>query len=168
MKGWHHLDAVPFTPLAPRSGNRLSCSEQALECRRTERDDHLGANERELAQQKRLTGVHFVALRRTISGWPALDNVRDINVFAFQTNRHDDLVEQLTCAPYEGAAAGVFVGARTFTHEHQPRVRIALSEYNRFAMLVKFASPAITDVLSNGFKGGIKGLYDGKGRAAAP
>ena len=168
MKGWHHLDAVPFAPLASRSGNRFSCSEQALEGRRTERDDHLRANEGELAQQKRLTGVRFVALRSTISGWPALDDVCDINVFAFQTNRHDDLVEQLTRTPYEGTAAGVFVGARTFTDEHQLRVRVALSEYNRFAMFVKFASPAITNVFSNRLKGGIKGLYDGKSLAAAP
>ena len=158
MKGRHYFDAVPFAPLASDSGNRFSGPQQALERRRTQGDDHLGTNKRELAPQEWLAGTHFVTFGRAISGRAALDDVRDINVFAFHTNCDDDLVKQLTRTSNEWAPGGVLFSSRTFTHKHQSCLRVALTEYDCLAMLGKSAKAAVSDILPDRFKRGVTGF----------
>src|SRR6185503_3308943 len=99
--------------------------------------DHLGMNECELTPQKWLAGLHLVVLGGAIFWWAALDDICDVDLVTFHTNRNDDLVEQLSRAAAEWTPAGVFVCSRTFAHKHQPCLSITFAEYDLRAMLVK-------------------------------
>jgi hypothetical protein len=42
--------------------------------------DQLRTNQLNLLQEKRLAGLYFVQFRITVFRWPALDDIRDINI----------------------------------------------------------------------------------------
>ncbi len=165
MKSRHYSYAVQLAPLATGSRNRFPCSEQTLEGRGTESDDYQRIDERDLAKEEWFAGVNFIALGRAISRRPALDDVRDVDIFAFQTDSSNDLVEQLTRAPNKRPAGGIFFGAWTFADKNQLRPRVAFSKNNRSAVLVKFAALAVAEVLSNGLERDIAGARDCEGNA---
>jgi hypothetical protein len=114
----------------------------------------LGLIAENLAHEKRRTGFHLVALGLAIPRRTALDDVRDVNIFAAQAHRFNHVVEQLTRAADEGFALRIFVGARSFAHEHQFGMRVANSENDICPGLVELAADAIAEILSNQSKRG--------------
>ena len=82
----------------------------------------------DLPEQERLALLHFVGLGIAVARRPALDHVGDVDVFALQPDRLDDLRQQLPRAADERLALDVFVGARRLADEHQVGVRIADAE----------------------------------------
>ena len=67
--------------------------------------------------------------RVAISGRPAFEHVQDVDVFALDPARFDDLVEQLPATADERLAQSIFVRPRRFAKKAQPRIRIADAEY---------------------------------------
>src|SRR6185312_7641547 len=95
-------------------------------------------------------GFTLVTLRSPIARRPALDDVRDINIFAPQAHRLDHIVEQLAGTAHEGLALLVFVSARRFADEHQLRPRIAHAENNLFpSLLGEATASAVADVFTD-------------------
>jgi hypothetical protein len=71
----------------------------------------------------RFLGRRIAILRRA-----ALEDVHDIDVAALPAAGFDDLGQELTRAADEGLALAVFVRARRFAEEDDPRPRIADAE----------------------------------------
>ena len=135
----------------PRSSD-IGCvdGKQIFRRHRAQRDNDLGLDHGDLPHEKWRTGFTLVALRRAVARRTALDYVRDINIFAPQAHRFDHVVEQLAGAADERFALRIFVGARTFAHEHQLRPRIAHSKDDLFAPLfVQFATRAVAEVFAD-------------------
>jgi hypothetical protein len=63
--------------------------------------------------------VSFRKRRLTISGGTAAIDVSDTHFFPLHSDRFDDLVEKLTGAADKGLALRIFIGAWSFTDEHQ-------------------------------------------------
>jgi hypothetical protein len=152
MKSRHNFYAVPFTPLASRSGDWFPGPEQALKSWRAERDYHFRADECKLAKQERLAGFYLIAFWSSVSGRTALDDVGDVNIFASKTDGFNNLVEELPGSAYERPTGGVFFGARTLAYECELRLRVPFSEYNSSPVFVKSAARAIANLFANFFK----------------
>ena len=61
---------------------------------RPEAADDLGTDDRELLLQEWIAGGDFIRFRIAVVRRPALQDVADVDVFAFQIDRLDDLREQ--------------------------------------------------------------------------
>ena len=117
---------------------------------------------RDLAVEERRAGFHLVALGLAILGRTALHHVRDVDVLALHAHRLDHLVEQLSGAPNEGLALGVFVRSRAFAHDHQLGAGIAYAEDDVLPSLVQDAARAIANVFADGAQFGGDVAKDGE------
>src|SRR6266404_3579984 len=91
----------------------------------TENDDHLRADDGNLAQQKRFADDRFIRIRHSISRRPAAIDIADKNIASFETDRTDNVRQELSGAAYKRLAEAVFVSPRSFANEHQIRIEIA-------------------------------------------
>src|SRR6185312_11318518 len=90
--------------------------------------NYLRADGNDLAHQEGNAGFALVALWGTIPRRAALDHVGNVNILAAQAHGRNHVVEQLAGAAHEGQPLLVFVGPRTFAHEHQVGVLVAGAE----------------------------------------
>ena len=111
---------------------------------------NLRLNDFDLPHQKGRAGFALVAFRRAIARRTALNDVRDVDLFAAQAHGLDHVVEQLPGAAHERLALLIFVRARRFADEHQVGLRIADSENNLLAaLLVQSAAGAVANVFAD-------------------
>jgi hypothetical protein len=95
-------------------------------------------------------GLAFFALGRPIPGWTALNDVRDVHLFAAHPHRFDHVGQELSRAPDERFALLVFVRTRGLADKHQVRLWIAHTKDNLLASLrVKDATGAIAKVFAD-------------------
>ena len=120
---------------------------------RAQRDDHLRLDRVDLAEQERLARRDFVRLRVAVLRRAALDHVGDVDVFARQADRLDDLRQQLTRTSDERLALHVFV-ARPAPRRRtsSPRSDCRRRRRSAGAQLVQLAAGAVADVGANLFE----------------
>src|SRR5713101_4876243 len=124
--------------------------QQRLRRHRSQRDDYLRFNHRDLPHQKRRASGALVALRRAITRGAALHDVRDVHLLALDPHRFDHVVEQLPGASHEGLALFVFIGARPLAHKHQLGVWIPYADYDLLpSLLMEHAARAVAQVFAD-------------------
>ena len=102
--------------------------------------------------------LHLVGLWRAILRWPAFHHVADIHVFAQDRNAFtlgrafDHLREQLSRAAHERKTLGVFIRARTFTHENQLSLRISRAKHDAVTRFMQAAAFTVADILADLFE----------------
>ena len=154
MIGHGELGATEVVPASAQFRHGSIDRQQRLGRDRAQRHDRLRLDGRDLPHQKGRAGFALVALRRAVSRRPALDDVRDIHIFAPQAHGLDHVVEQLSGAAHEGLALLVFVSARSLADEHQLRLRIAHAEDDLLASLfVQTAAGAVANIFTNRTQG---------------
>ena len=122
MERGDQLGAAVVVDAAAQAGNRIERAQQRLRREFAERHDHLGLDEVDLPEQKRLARRDLVGLRIAVLGRPAFDDVGDVHVVARQADGLDDLREELAGAADERDALDVFVRARRLADKHQVRL----------------------------------------------
>src|SRR5215469_237218 len=88
-----HASGTEVIPATAEVRHRLVESKQSLGRDRTQGDDHLRLDGGYLTHQERRTGLALVALRRSVVGRTALDDVGDVNVATIETHGLDHVVE---------------------------------------------------------------------------
>ena len=149
--------------LAMYFGDAFLDSQDGVDGGRAQATDQTGLDGFELPKKEGRAGFDFVLLRRAISGRAALDDVADVNLFAFHADRLDHAVQKLAGAAHKRQALLVFVGARPFSNKHQFSVRIPFAKNYGLAAAGELAAPAIAQVLADllqrfgavGFGGGV-------------
>ena len=155
MIGDHHLNIAPLIPFPTQSRDAF-LAEQRFCSGAAEHANRFRTNRLQLAVQKLAADFHFIGLRCSILGRAALHHVADVNIGALDRDAFlsrrafDHLREQLSRTADEWQALGVFIGARAFTDEHEPRLFAARSEYDLVATFVQAAALAIADVGEDG------------------
>ena len=122
--------AVVAQPLAAQARERNIGLEQTVGGVSPERDNELGANVFDLADQIRLALRHLLRLRVAVAGRSALQYVRDIDLLALEAHGEQHGVQQLAGAAHERLALPVFVRTRSFADKH-PRCRRVADAENR-------------------------------------
>src|SRR2546425_7644803 len=121
--------------------------EQRLDRELAERDDHLGGDQLELAEEEGVAARDLVGLGVAVLRRPALDDVRDVDVVAVEPHPlGDDLGQELAGAPDEGLALPVLVAAWRLAHENEARARAADAEHEVRAVGRELAALAVADV----------------------
>ncbi len=141
--------------MRPRKRRERTLAAQHVSGRsRAQRDDDFRADRVDLAKQKRRTGIGLGRFRNAILRRTAFDDVRNVNLVAAQAHRTDHVVEQLPGATHKGQPLRVFVGAWTFSDEHEAGVWIAVAKHNRVPALVKGAAGTVADLGPDGSERG--------------
>src|SRR5580704_1507632 len=134
------LGAAEIEPASPKLGHGC-VNRQKRFCRhRAQSHDCFGFDGRDLPHQKWRASLALIPLRRTVSRWATLDDVRNINIFPPQAHGLNHVVEQLSGAPDEGLTLLVFIRARSLADEHQISFWIADSEDDLLASLLAQAA----------------------------
>ena len=110
-------DVALLSWIAVNPANRLSRKELSHR-EPSEGNDHFGANRVDLSLQKMSTRPDLIRLRISIVWRPALDDVRNENVAAFQADRRQKLFEKLPSRADERMALLILVKTRRFPNEH--------------------------------------------------
>ena len=84
-----------------------------------------GLHQFDLPVEERPAGERLLRRRRAVAGRTPIDDVGDVNVGFGEADRFQHLVEQLPGAADERLAFEIFVAARRFADDHQPRRRRA-------------------------------------------
>src|SRR5437867_11738940 len=123
--------------------------QQRLRRELAERDDDLGRDQLELADEKGLARRHLVRLQVAVLRRPALDDVGNVHVLSPEPHPlGDDLGQQLPGAPDERLALDVLVATRRLPDEHQPRPGVADPEHDVRAMRRELAAVTVADRLA--------------------
>src|ERR1700722_2972683 len=97
---------------------------------RTKGDDHFRPNHINLLEEKLGTGVGLFGFGRAVLGWPALYDIRDVDLLSFEAGGCDHVVKQLACAADEGESLRILVCSWSLAHEHEPGVRVTVSKHD--------------------------------------
>ena len=128
---------------AAKAGDSLRGVEERLRGAGTEAADDFGRDHIELADQIWRAGGDLILFGKAIFGRAAFDDVADVDVGALEAHGFDHLREKFAGAADEWLALFVFVAAGAFADEDELRFRIADTEDDVGAGLVKFAASAI-------------------------
>src|SRR5215472_8608434 len=142
MIGGHEFAGAKVEPLAAKLRDSAIGFQERLGRDRSEANNDFGRDDVELAQKKGRAGADFVFFGRAILWRAAFDDVADVNVFALQAHGFDHLREKFSGATNKRESLGIFVGARTFSHENEFGFCVSVAEDNCVAMLVKLAARA--------------------------
>ncbi len=126
--GWYvTINGIPsYCRTRPRSlPKRLSCLQQILGSSETETEDHFRLDQLNLLLQIRNALFDFIRLRLAVVRWATLQDVADVDILTFETDRFENLVQQLSRPPNERLTLRIFIGAGGLTHKHQRGVWIA-------------------------------------------
>src|SRR6185437_3595361 len=119
----------------------------------TQRDNHLWPHNINLPQQKLRAGARLHKLRRPIPRWPALHDIRDVNLFALQPHRRNHIIQQLPRLADKRQPLRIFIRAWSLTHKHQRCVRITVCKYDRVPPGIRQRTPrAVADLRPQGFQ----------------
>jgi hypothetical protein len=113
-----------------------------------ERDDHPRIHEAHLLAEERGARLDLDRLRITVAGWPALQDVRDVDVGSVQADRREEFVEQLARRPHERLALQVLVAARSLTDEHDVGIGAPDAENETGPRVSERAPVAVADVFA--------------------
>ena len=111
-----------------------------------ERPDEPGLDQLDLPEEVALAGFDLVQHRVAVPRRPALDHVRDVDVFPGHADPVEQLVEELPRLADEREALLVLVKARRLADEHEIGLRIADSEDDLRAALGQAAARAARDL----------------------
>src|SRR5271169_6783824 len=95
------LGTAEIEPAPAKLGHGRVDRQKRFRRYRAQRHDRLRLDRRNLPHQKRRASFALIPLRRTVSWRAALDNIRDVNVFAPYAHSLDHVVEQLSGSSYE-------------------------------------------------------------------
>ena len=142
MVGDDERDAPVRVHLAAQFSQALPGPQQGLRRGAPQCEDHRGTDQGQLAVQVRQAGRDFIRQGLPVLRWPALDDVGDIDRFARQVNRSQDVVQERPRASHERPPRLVLGGPRPFPDEQQPRPRIALPRHRIGPAFAQAAAPA--------------------------
>src|SRR5215211_5249144 len=108
----------------------------------TEGHDHRGVEDLELTLQIRRARCNLARLGVAVAGWPALHDVRDVNLLAAPADCFQQLIEQAACLANERPAFPVFVVPGALADEDDLRISVAVTWYGLRASLVQRAQIA--------------------------
>lgn len=124
--------------LLTQSANALFCIQQSPSRDATQANDHLWANDFQLAVGEVPTIGNLVLRRVSISGRPALDGIQDINVVAAQLTSFNDPRQQLPGFADKRFAHSIFVGTWSFPQKTNVGRGIANAEHRLLALTNEF------------------------------
>jgi hypothetical protein len=136
--------------LAAKPADRGLGFQQSLRRKGAERQNNLGSDELDLADQIGRARGDFLGQRIPVSRRPMLEDVRDEHIVTGQLDRLDDFREQLARLPDERDTLLVLVGARRFAHDHEVRVGVACTGYRILRRGVERAPTACRRCFSDG------------------
>ena len=116
--------------LSPESGNGRIGFQQDLGGHLAQGTDDPGADDGQLAFEKRQALLDLAGLRVAVAGRTALDHIANINHFPGKMHGPDDFAQQLAGGPHKGVPGSIFIKPGSFAHEHQPGVRRPLPEHD--------------------------------------
>jgi hypothetical protein len=144
---------IPLKPLAAHFGNAFLVSCEGAGGGSAQSTDGLGLDGGELPEKELAADLHLLRLGSAVSGWPALDDIADVNIAALQWNSFlfcgvlNHLRQQLAGAPDKRDTLGIFIRARAFADKDQRGLFVPHSEHDFVSLLMQAASVAIPDVL---------------------
>jgi hypothetical protein len=118
----------------------------------SERDDNAGVDDLDLVL-KIIAAAGFDLLRQRIavSGWAALDQVRDPYIRAGYTGLFEQFIEELSRRAHERPALLIFVKARSFANEHDLGMRGSFARDGLLTRTMELALGANHDLLCKFF-----------------
>src|SRR5579863_6791039 len=150
MIRYRKLRAAEIEPASAKLGHGCVDGQKRFCRHRAQGHDCFGLDGRDLPHEKWRASLALIALRRAVSRWTALDDVRNVNIFPPQAHGLNHVVKQLSGAADKGFALLVFIGARSLADEHQIRFRIADSEdYLLASLFAQAAARAIANIFAN-------------------
>src|SRR5262245_17060317 len=118
MERGNHAYSIDVVKLSAKLGYGRHGLHDGL-CRECpETADNFGTHHWQLPAKEWITGSHFVRFRIPIIRRPALQDIANVDVFAFEIDGLDDLGQQLSGPPDKRQALLVFVETRRFTDKH--------------------------------------------------
>src|SRR5512143_1911500 len=117
----HPVVAMNLVPELPNGKLRI---EQRLRSERAEGEYHLGADQFDLPDEVRATRRNLLRPRVAVARRPVLQDVADVDIFAPQLDRGENLREQLTGRADERPSRFILGCSRRFADAHEPGVGI--------------------------------------------
>jgi len=129
-------------PAAAKSTQCFVAVEQVLGRHAPQSDEHPRAYQIDLAVEVPSTLSGFVRRRVAIVGRPALDDISDVDILPVETDRLDDLRQELARPSDKRQTLPILFGSRPFADEHQLGLGIAGAEDNTLAAGAQIAERA--------------------------
>jgi hypothetical protein len=101
-------------------GDRLLGGKQKLGRKASEGQDCLRTYGLKLTPEERAAPFNLIWLRITVSRWPTLDHVANVNLIAPPAHSSDDAVKQLAGGTHKGSALAVFFLTWTLANQSHP------------------------------------------------
>lgn len=137
MIHWHDKPIAQFLGLSVDPGDAFA--REILGHRETSQGHNdLRVDRRNLSLQIHRTGVNFVRQGISITGRSTLDDVGDKDIFTFESGLFEQLGQKLARVSNERAPFLIFMPARPFADEHDPRGRRSLTRDRMCAGSRKF------------------------------
>lgn len=125
-----HPEAALVDPLSVLAGDAVIGFDEPHGGDASQTDDDFRANHTHLTAEVADAGILLRLLRVTVAGWAAFHDVGDVILRAVEVDDFQHLVEELSRRTHKGASRQVLLLAGAFSHEHNGRIGVALSEYH--------------------------------------
>ena len=145
MEGGHYFDPFVILEAPAQSRDAFARVEQIFHRGIAQHNDHFRLHDRDLAEQIRFARRRFFSRGSAIAWRTAAVNVSDQHFFTFQTDRFDDLRQQLSGAPDKRACLYVLIRAWRLTDKHQSRFSISFGMDHVLAFEMQWAARAVAD-----------------------
>src|SRR5262245_11510862 len=137
--------AIHIEKFSAQLGNRRLRLKNRLRSKRPETAHNFRSDRGELFLHKRIARRDLIRFRIAILRRPALKDIADVDVFALEVDRLNNLRQQLPRSPDERQALLVFVKPGSLADEYQIGFRIAGTENDVGARRSELAALAIAD-----------------------
>ena len=128
MISGHQRDSLIVVKSTPQKGDRNICFEQGMGGKGPQGTDRFRSDGLKLPDQERFTGFNLLRFGIPVAGWPAFQDVADVNILSLQPHGNDYPRQQLPCFTDKRPSLHIFVCSGRFADKDKAGMTISLTE----------------------------------------